>query len=135
MDRIEWRDEFSVGVEEIDAQHRELIGLLNELADAKGAGGASELVSDILSRLVDYVAYHFGNEENHMVRFDYKDLVPHRQEHRAFIRKIQDLRRGYLEDRETLTDDLSAFLMQWLETHILGTDQKYRQCFREHGLT
>ncbi len=135
MKRIEWRDEFSVGVEEIDAQHRQLIGLINELADAKGADGASDLVSDILSRLVDYVAYHFGNEEKYMVRFDYEDLVPHRQEHRAFIRKVQDLRRGYLEDRETLSDDLSAFLMEWLETHILGTDRKYRQCFHEHGLT
>ena len=134
MERIDWRNEFSVGVEEIDAQHKKLIGLINDLAEARDAGKAPDRISDILSRLVNYVANHFGTEEGYMVRFNYAELGPHRQEHRTFIRKIQEFRKGYLEDRETLSEELIAFLTRWLENHILGTDQRYRQCFRENGL-
>ena len=134
MKEIRWREAFSVGVRELDDQHRELIELLAELARLQREGEGQAHISAALTRLVDYIAEHFAAEESYMVRFSCADLRAHREEHRAFIRKILDFRKDYLEGRETLGEELIAFLMQWLEGHILGTDQGYRECFRENGL-
>ena len=48
---IEWNDELSVGIQEIDEQHKVLVGLVNEMHDAIHARHGSEVSSEILARL------------------------------------------------------------------------------------
>ena len=97
-------------------------------------GKDSEIVSDIISRMVDYIDYHFGSEETYMTRFHFPGLVSHRNEHRVFIRKAFELRKQHVQDKEDLSLDVLAFLMDWLRKHITETDAAYRHCFLENGL-
>lgn len=134
MDKIEWSDDFSVGVAEIDNQHQQLIAIINDLIDAKNQNKDIDVVSAMLSRMANYLDYHFGTEEKYMIRFHYPGLDSHRNEHRTFIRKVFEFRKQYSRDSQSLSRDLLTFLMDWLRNHILETDKGYSQCFRENGL-
>lgn len=134
MEKIQWSESLSVGVKEIDEQHRKLINIVNDLLDAKSLGKDSEIVSDIISRMVDYIDYHFGTEETYMTRFHYPELVSHRNEHRLFIRKVFELRKHHVQDKESLSLDVLAFLVDWFRKHISETDAAYKQCFLENDL-
>jgi len=135
MEKINWSEDISVGVAEIDDQHRQLIGIINHLTDAKQQNRDTEVISEILSRMADYLDYHFGTEEKYMARFPYAEFEPHRNEHRTFIRKVFEFRKQYAQDSQSLSNDILAFLKDWLRHHIQETDKKYSQCLRENGLS
>lgn len=134
MQKIQWSESLSVGVSEIDEQHRKLIGIINDLIDAEAIGSDSEIVSVIISRLVDYIDFHFGTEETYMTRFHFTGLVSHRNEHRVFIRNVFEMRKHHVQDKEDLLPDILAFLTDWLRKHIAETDAAYSKCFLENGL-
>ena len=60
-DKIEWNDEYLLGILEIDNQHKKLVAIANELFDI--TTGNSEVykleMSKVLKKLTDYTVYHF----------------------------------------------------------------------------
>ena len=134
MDQIKWTEDLSVGVSEIDDQHRRLIGIIDDLIDAQNQNKDAEVLSELISKMADYIDYHFGTEEKYMSRFQYAGLEHHRNEHRTFIRKVFEFRKLFTQDHQSLSDDILSFLTEWLRHHIRETDQGYSQCFRENGL-
>ncbi|MEE8423688.1 MAG: hemerythrin domain-containing protein, partial [Thermodesulfobacteriota bacterium] len=71
MDFIEWNDNFSVNVEELDKQHREMIGIINRLLDSIADEKNDEIVDDILNKLTDFIMTHFETEEHYFDKFNY----------------------------------------------------------------
>ena len=63
--KIEWNDEYLLGVPEIDKQHKKLIAIANELYDVVTGDESAlkEKMPSILKELTDYTEYHFSNEE------------------------------------------------------------------------
>ena len=59
MKRLEWTEALSVGVEEIDAQHRELFRRAARLLEGIHAGEPEELGA-LLDFLYRYAVEHFG---------------------------------------------------------------------------
>ncbi len=59
---IEWSGELSVGIEEIDEQHKVLVDLVNEMHDAIHRRRGSDVVKDVLSELAEYTKIHFAVE-------------------------------------------------------------------------
>ena len=51
---VEWSNELSVGIEEIDAQHQILVDLLNEVHEAIQRRQGVEVTQDIIRRLDEY---------------------------------------------------------------------------------
>ena len=72
---VEWSDELSVGVEEIDEQHKVLVGLVNEMHEAIHQRHGSEVVQEILAKLADYTRIHFAVEESLMRILNYQDDI------------------------------------------------------------
>ena len=134
MNKIEWSEEFSVGISEIDNQHQQLITILNDLIEARNLEKNFNEISAIISKMVDYIGYHFGTEEKYMVRFQYAGLQSHRDEHRTFIQKVLDFRKQLSLENPTIHQDMLTFLQDWIRIHICETDKKYSQCFRVNGL-
>lgn len=135
MEKVQWTDALSVRVSEIDEQHKSLIRMINELLESKENEKGEEFVSGLISKLVDYIDYHFGTEEKYMTRFKYPDLSSHRSEHREFIKQVMKFRRDYAEKKATLTEDVLCFLADWFKNHIQGTDMGYSDCFVKNGLS
>lgn len=91
MALIEWREDFSIGVPEVDHEHRELIDLINaahaELAEAPSNNSAAEFLGEIHAR----IAAHFALEEKLMREAGYDRLGPHKAAHETLLDDIRDL--------------------------------------------
>jgi hemerythrin-like metal-binding protein len=137
MQLIQWRKEFDLHIREIDAQHLELVDMLNRLAEVEESEAPRELVEDILNELSDYITYHFATEERYLRDHDYPDFESHRQAHGQFVSKTLGFVRDYRENpdrHEQLLDEIHDFLSCWLIKHILKHDAAYAGYLHERGV-
>ena len=74
---IEWNDEYSTRIDEIDSHHRKLIELLNRSYLLIMQEAERNELSQLLDDLIDYAKYHFAAEENIMRQHHYSDLDRH----------------------------------------------------------
>jgi len=122
---FEWHDDFSVDIGSIDAQHKTLFGIGNELYSAMLAGHSQLAMTRILDRLVQYTKMHFAHEERLMQKHGYPGFKGHKAEHDALSAKVLKFQSDFQEGHVNLSVQLLQFLRGWLETHIKGSDQRY----------
>lgn len=122
---IQWTDAMSVGVEDLDNDHRVLIDLMNQLAGADARRDRINLEA-VLDELVDYTVFHFEKEEGYLERAGYPALEGHRRLHAQLTEQVFAIRRRVVASTQTeLGDEVLAFLSNWLQEHILKTDALY----------
>jgi hemerythrin-like metal-binding protein len=127
---VEWSDEFSVGVEEIDNEHKTLLKLLNGLHRAVEAGGGQEALGKVLEGLIRYVSYHFSHEEEMFVRTKYPGYIRHRQQHQALTTTVAEIYTEFQSGADaTLPKQVLEFLKNWLYDHILESDRAFGNYF------
>ncbi len=131
-DLIQWNSEFSVGVEAIDNQHKELFRMLNCLLGAIDCGDEKQKLERVLEEMVNYVDYHFKSEEKFLVKLP--NFTPHRLEHWEFVKKTMNYQKRYSKDEEITAQEIFIFLLNWLKTHIVDTDVNDFRYLREHNL-
>jgi len=122
---IQWTEAMSVGVEDLDNDHRVLIDLMNQLAGADARHDRINLEA-VLDELVDYTVFHFEKEEQYMEQAGYPALEVHRRVHAELTEQVFAIRRKVVASAQTeLGDEVLAFLSNWLQEHILKTDALY----------
>jgi len=125
MALMTWKNEYSVGVKQLDGQHMQLIDSLNKLHDGILAGATGEVTNRMLRRLMDYTNNHFATEEDLLAQAGYPQLTEHRAEHTALTRKVEDFAARHEEGEPDIHIELLDFLSDWLNTHILIEDKEY----------
>lgn len=135
MEKIIWNDSYSVGIKEIDQQHKKLVEMINQLIDASGVSVRSETVSDTLTGMTNYAMYHFQTEEDLMREYEYPQYDAHHLAHMGFIRKTAEMAAAAIELEQTVPVELLSFLKDWLINHILKSDMQYKDFFNEKGLS
>lgn len=125
MSMIKWDDSYFTGIEQFDAEHKHLFGLLNTAYDDFIDGSQRETLGTVLDELADYATYHFANEEHWMDEFNYPDLDKHREEHEKFRLRLRELVKDYHMQKNSLSLELLTFLTNWLINHINKTDADY----------
>ena len=126
MAEFQWSDDFSVGNAAIDADHQGLFALIAEL---HAADPAQIDLTEIISRLEAYTAGHFAREEELMKKVGYPDFDAHVEEHEAFVEWVQTVKRTYrlaVESPFHISDTVNKHLADWLVSHIMKEDMKYR---------
>ena len=120
-----WNIHFSTGLPEVDAQHRQLVQLLNRLACHLVYGSDAPTAQAALDELADYVSYHFRTEEAVWSEHLPGDplVLEHRRIHEGFTAHIGSLLERTTEHPEALFQDLLVFLTRWLANHILQDDR------------
>lgn len=134
MEIIRWTDKLSVGVSEIDEQHKRWISIYNKLYESMTSGKPREKLKEVLKELTDYTHYHFGTEEMYFRRYGYGKADEHEKAHLIFTGNIMGFQKDFENSRTGLSDQLLEFLKDWLINHILYADKAYTKCFHEHGL-
>ena len=122
---VEWKDEYSVGIDSIDQQHKKLLNLINQLQTAVDYSTGEEFEREALDELVDYTKTHFTYEEGLMEDNGYPDFEAHRAQHRAMIAEVEAVLAEYEKDHDTAMRHASDYLHDWLINHINGTDKQY----------
>jgi hemerythrin len=135
MALIEWTDDFSVRVAEIDLQHKKLVEMINNLHQAMLDGKGNKLISEILDGLAQYAVYHFQTEEKYFDQFNFEGGEKHKQTHADFVKKVSLFVDEFNKGSVMLTIDVLDFLSDWLQHHILGEDMEYSDFFVENGLS
>lgn len=121
---MEWTENLSVGVKEIDDQHKELINRVNVFSDAMKKGEANGQVMEVLSFLEAYVVTHFRDEEALQVRYNYPNYQAHRKIHKDFIQTVKELRASIEKGFTPATASMvSMTLTSWLLLHISKEDK------------
>ncbi len=133
METIIWNESFSVGVRELDEQHKELIRMINKLIETRDTKVDSEMISDILTKMTKYAGYHFQTEEQYMIEYDYPDYSSHREQHKEFRKKTVAFCMDTMAYKETIPTEILSYLKNWLTNHILKSDIKYKSFFNEKG--
>ena len=134
MPLMNWTGDLSVRVNEIDEQHKKLVGLINDLHDAMKAGQAKQALDTTLQELAAYAVYHFQAEEKYMQQFKYPGYLAHKMKHDAFVKKVSTFQDDYRAGRLGLSLELMNFLKDWVTTHIKETDKQYSDTFIKAGL-
>ncbi|MCK5876777.1 MAG: hemerythrin family protein [Candidatus Marithrix sp.] len=130
---ILWDEELSVGIQEIDEQHKILINLINRLFNEALFKNNAAVTSETLTELIQYTIIHFSVEESLFRIFDYPDYEVHKAQHEELTKQVIALR-DRVELGEEITTELIVFLRGWLKKHILQEDKKYSIFFTDRGL-
>lgn len=135
MTLIEWKEDYSVKISEIDKHHKRLIELINRLHTGMGNGMKKEFLADVLNGLIAYTVYHFATEEKHFKRHNYPEYRGHRKEHEDLTEKAKALKYRLDKGEDgVLSAEVMHFLKDWLNHHILQIDKKFGPFLTEKGL-
>ncbi len=122
MALLEWNDQLSLHVEEIDVQHKSLVVMVNRLYDSMLEGASRQTLDDIIREMRTYAEVHFATEERYMKTFGYPEMAAHEKEHRDFEEKALQLENDHKSGKVALSMEIFNFLSDWIVTHISETD-------------
>ncbi|HLO75392.1 MAG TPA: bacteriohemerythrin [Magnetospirillum sp.] len=127
MAAITWSKMMSVGVPVLDADHKTLIGLINNLHRSIGDDEEYATLGSVLKALLEYAEYHFAREERIMEICRYPAAETHAAMHRRLAQQVRDLKAAYDADRTAVrAKQCLDFLHKWLIEHICSNDMDYR---------
>lgn len=124
MPLIEWKDEYSVGVPDVDAEHRDLIELINTLYESMQAHDGRPDVMEFLGEIYVRIASHFALEELIMRRHEYDEYRDHKRDHEQLLEEIRDIMDNYEDGKLLNEDDLAHRLDQWFSEHFRTRDAR-----------
>lgn len=135
---LTWRDEWSLGIEDIDRDHREMVRLMNRLfcLDDPVSDGtpkdAGPLAAERLERVIAHLRSHFGREEEFLQSIDYPGFREHRTEHSLQMAELIEVKR-LLDERQArcIDEETAAGLKRWFFNHVIAEDRRYADFYFE----
>jgi len=132
---IEWTEEFSVDIQEIDAQHKILLDLTNQLHELVIKRANKMKICDMSNQLANYGIVHFTVEESLMRLFGYPEYERHKQKHEEIRQQLfESLHIRINAGSDPIGQDLLGLFKQWLIHHITTEDKQYATFLLETGL-
>jgi hemerythrin len=130
---VSWSDKYATGIELIDSQHHQLVDLTNELYRACLSGGEERLTvfKDAMSRMVDYVRFHFTAELKILDAVKYPDYNNHKKMHNDLVGEILAASNKYDDGKKFVPNSFVRTLKDWVFGHIAVYDKIYAAFIEE----
>ena len=124
---VEWSEKYSVGIDMINRQHRELVNQTNQLYKACLARDKEldNVFREAMSSMVEYVRFHFTAELELLQRIKYPKYQEHKKEHDGLIMKILGAAKDFNEGNKFIPNNFVRTLKDWVFSHIAVYDQLY----------
>lgn len=126
---IKWSNEYLLGVEIIDEQHKELFRIAGDAYDLlknEFYFDKYDRVVKLIEELKQYAVFHFETEEKYMLEIGYKKLFSHKIIHNDFVEKFNSIDLEKMDDnQEEYLTSIIQFVVDWIEQHILKMDRQY----------
>lgn len=135
MSFFNWDDKYSVGIRELDTQHKQLFKILNELYDAMQNSKGNDAIGKIIIELASYTKIHFATEEKYMEKYNCAELFSQKKEHDLFVSKVQSFQQDFASGKLALSLNIANFVKDWLTHHILISDKKYGPFLNSKGVS
>jgi hemerythrin-like metal-binding protein len=127
MTLVQWRNEYSVGAESIDDEHKALIDRINRLDDQLMAEDGQ--ASTFFEQLTETITAHFGREERFMRQRGYDQLPQHKEDYERFLDEIYNLIDEFDRNEKASREDLGARLDGWFTDHFETHDVRLAEEF------
>jgi hemerythrin len=126
---VVWEGRYALGIPIIDAQHKELLNLTNELYTACLQGDSSARLSfrEAVHSTVEYVHKHFSAEERIFENINYPKIAEHKKEHAGFIKRILEDVKNFESGKTFVPNIFVRFLRDWALAHIAVSDKEYAE--------
>jgi len=122
---LNWDNDLSTGIENIDNQHKELFNRINQLLLAMKDGTAKDDVIKTLDFLEEYVIKHFTEEEMIQKKNDYPKYNIQHEQHQQFKGELKKLRETF-DSKGTsslLVLNVQKEMSTWWRSHITSLDK------------
>ena len=125
MALIEWRKEFETGIAEVDHEHQELVGLINQLHGEMQGGTDEDTLRRFLGEVFAKISAHFALEETVMRKHRYDEYALHKSEHEALLDEIRDIMDDFDAGRYEGADQaLAGAVRDWFVNHFKTRDAR-----------
>lgn len=123
--KISWRHVWDSGHSQIDAQHKNLIDLANELLEMTTMQATKEEILFMLDKLIQHTSQHFAYEEHVLKKLNYDQIEDHMVKHQLLIEKALGLRKDFLEDKGYMSTFFSFIIEDVVLKHMIQEDTRF----------
>lgn len=123
--KISWRHVWDSGHSQIDAQHKNLIDLANELLEMTTMQATKEEILFMLDKLIQHTSQHFAYEEHVLRKLNYDQIEDHMVKHQLLIEKALGLRKDFLEDKGYMSTFFSFIIEDVVLKHMIQEDTRF----------
>lgn len=131
MAYLDWDERMGIGHAVIDAQHRQLVALINDIAGAAKRGAARRELGNLIRAFCDYAKVHFSTEQGLMDSTDYPEYFQQVGGHEECSILALGFYREYINGHDVSVQDFLAAVSAWFTGHTLGVDQTLRRYLKK----
>jgi hemerythrin-like metal-binding protein len=131
MALLQWKDQYSVGIDAVDHEHKGLITLINRLHDELRLKADVISIGAFFGDLFTGISAHFALEERFMREHRYDQLSQHKADHERLLDEIRDIMDDF-EDDEITSAELGAKLDAWFSRHFETHDARLHKALGSH---
>lgn len=134
-----WKKEYSIGVEEIDIQHKELFRIVSEFLNILTKYGEKDehiaKTEETLEFMKNYVVEHFESEEKLQIKIGYPEYASHKLLHDRMVKLVLNFEEQYNSqtNKERLIKEFAGTLLAWLVNHVVVADREIADYVREEN--
>jgi hemerythrin-like metal-binding protein len=132
MPLLEWKSNYSVGIEAVDFEHKELIEIINKLYDQLIARGEPLVASAFFGDLICAISAHFALEERFMRERGYDQFPQHKADHERLLDDILGIMDDFEGDETANRADLASRLDAWFSRHFETHDARLHKALGMH---
>ena len=125
---IAWSDDYRIGIEKIDEQHKGFFAAAHRLHDAIMMSEGEQAVEEAMQFLKNYAVEHFQTEEAFMLEHKFPGLEEHKKIHAQFLNHFDEFVAEYkthLTPSQAIADEVLEIAQDWLIDHIADIDTVY----------
>jgi hemerythrin-like metal-binding protein len=132
MAYITWSDMFSVKIDYIDEQHKQLFGIINRFHDGVKREDSRAEVLKVFNELIQYTQTHFADEEDIMEQIGVTPvfLNEHKEMHDGLMEDVFRVHTEFTSEKLSSIHDVEVFLNNWMISHVLHIDKQYEELGR-----
>lgn len=131
---ITFTEQFSVGVADLDDQHKKIMDYINQIHAAVKTDSSLDEIKNILGNLAKFTVDHFASEEKYFDQFNYPDSTKHKAIHEKLLAQVSDVVSRINAGEDVNLIEILIFLKKWLQHHILIEDKQYGPFLNKNGV-
>ena len=132
MELLQWKPDYALGIPSVDHEHRELIGMINQIYQQMSGEPDAWAVESCLEDIYAGIAAHFALEERHMRETRYEEYEAHKEEHEELLDQILDMMDEFAADPQSGRVTLERRLSDWFGHHFATFDARLNHGLGEH---
>jgi hemerythrin len=132
MKYLQWRKEFSIGVDSVDFEHQELMEIINLIYAELDNRRDVEEIRHTMGEVHAEVSAHFALEERIMRHARYEEFDAHKNDHEDLLDQIRTMMDAIENDPEHALDMLSEQLADWFSNHFATYDARLHKRLGDH---